>query len=222
MGNPGPPPACAPAAAPTWWTGWRQRTTPTGEAWWPRLRRPCPRRCGSGARFLLSEISSSPRGLSSSPSGPASPRRGSCSGETKPGAVRPSPERHQGHKRARKLRVLAKKSPRDHRGHPAASTLPVSLQQVLGEAAGGEALRAGLLALVMLVVLKVLDNVPHIAGFDCWGEGEEGTLVRRGRRSRRSSARGCPQGQRGAPGRRPERARAPPSRPNAGCLGGGG
>lgn len=45
--------------------------------------------------------------------------------------------------------------------------LPVTLQQVLREAAGGETLRARLLALIMLVVLKVLDNVPHIAGFDC-------------------------------------------------------
>lgn len=55
--------------------------------------------------------------------------------------------------------------------HPLA--LPVRLQQVLGEAAGGETLGAGLLALVMLVVLKVLDDVPHIARFDCWGKSEE-------------------------------------------------
>lgn len=34
----------------------------------------------------------------------------------------------------------------------------------------------------MLVVLKVLDNVPHIAGFDCWGKEKGAILVRAGRR----------------------------------------
>lgn len=32
----------------------------------------------------------------------------------------------------------------------------------------------------MLVVLKVLDDVPHIAGFDCWGTSEKRASVRRG------------------------------------------
>lgn len=63
---------------------------------------------------------------------------------------------------------------------PNPPALPVRLQQVLREAAGGETLGAGLLALVMLVVLKVLDDVPHITGFDCWGKSKEATPVRPG------------------------------------------
>jgi len=70
-GAPRTPLPRARTASPTLWTGWKRKTMPTGEASWPRLRHPCPHRYGTVARFLLSGISSSPPGLSSSPSGPA-------------------------------------------------------------------------------------------------------------------------------------------------------
>lgn len=54
---------------------------------------------------------------------------------------------------------------------PSPALLPVALQQALGEAPCGQALGAGLGAVLLLAVLKVLDNVPHVAGLD-WKRGD--------------------------------------------------
>ena len=68
------PPRCQWAepsrAPPTWWRGWRQRRRPTGGGGRPPRRRPCPRRCESGARSPPSGTASSPPGPSGSQSGP--------------------------------------------------------------------------------------------------------------------------------------------------------
>lgn len=50
---------------------------------------------------------------------------------------------------------------------PVQPLLPVALQQVLGKASCREALCPGFRGVILLVVLKVLNDVPHIAGFDC-------------------------------------------------------
>lgn len=54
---------------------------------------------------------------------------------------------------------------------PSPALLPVALQQALGEAPCGQALGAGLGAVLLLAVLKVLDDVPHVAGLD-WKRGD--------------------------------------------------
>lgn len=50
---------------------------------------------------------------------------------------------------------------------------PVTLQQVLGEAAGGQPLRPGLRGIIRLVVLEVLNDVPHVAWLD-WKQRHKG------------------------------------------------
>lgn len=59
-----------PRAPPTWWRGWRQTRRLTGAGGRPPRRRPCPRRCESGARSPPSGTASSPPGPSGSQTGP--------------------------------------------------------------------------------------------------------------------------------------------------------
>lgn len=63
------------------------------------------------------------------------------------------------------------------RGKPAipmGPLLPVAFQQVLGKASRGEPLRPGLWGVIRLVVLKVLNDVPHVAWFDWKQKDNEG------------------------------------------------
>lgn len=72
-GLPGPQDASGrspPRAPPTWWRGWRQMRRLTGGGGRPLPRRPCPRRCESGARSPPSGTASSPPGPSGFQSGP--------------------------------------------------------------------------------------------------------------------------------------------------------
>ena len=59
-----------PRAPPTGWRGWRQMRRLTGGGGRPPRRRPCPRRCESGAHSPPSGTASSPPGPSGSQSGP--------------------------------------------------------------------------------------------------------------------------------------------------------
>lgn len=88
---------------------------------------------------------------------------------------------------------------------PSPALLPVALQQALGEAPCGQALGAGLGAVLLLAVLKVLDDVPHVAGLD-WKRGDnEGRPPPAG-----SALQPRPRTGTEAPGTRGERLQPPP------------
>lgn len=54
------------------------------------------------------------------------------------------------------------------------SLLPVTFQQVLRKTSCGEPLRPRLWGIIRLVVLKVLNDVPHVAWFDWKQKDNEG------------------------------------------------
>lgn len=113
----------------------------------------------------------------------------------------------------------ASSTPRPRAPPPAAPPLPlpVALQRVLGEAPCGEALCAGLGAVLLVAVLEVLDDVPHVAWLDWKWADNDGRLPPAGRSplQPRTGPPASPAGR--GPGAR--ESQAGPSRPLRRCPG---